>query len=162
MRQMMSVVVALVMLVGLATPANAGVVWCKGDPVIVLNNVVVDISSAIPLEYVPYVNGPVRYEITTPASVNHYVLVNDLGYNGKGSEVVFLDSDAEMEEEHIPVSVRVTIPLDTSRLAPGEKVPAELSIIVDDLTLISVMGTTDNTSTDVQINGLLNSIIDIL
>ena len=61
MRQMMLVAVALVLLVGVATPAHAGVVWCKGDPVVVLGNVIVDISSAIPLEYVDDVNGPVRY-----------------------------------------------------------------------------------------------------
>ena len=77
---------------------------------------------------------------------------------GHGSKVVFLDSNAEVKENGIPISVRVTIPIDKSRLAPGEKVPAELSIIVDDLTLISVMGTADSTSTDVAIEGLLNSI----
>lgn len=145
---------------GLAAPAQAGLAYCKVDPVIMLDGTVVDVTAGIPFKYVPLVNGPVQYEIAVPESVDRQLILNDLGYNGHGSIVTFVDTDAEVENGAIPTSMRVHVPIDTTRLAPGEVVPAELSITVDDLTLISVQGTTELTGTDVAVEGLLASLLD--
>jgi len=133
--------VVLFTLVSWAAPASAGMAWCKSDPVVTLNNAIVDVSVAIPLEYVPLVNGPVQYEIQTPVSTKRQVIVNDVGYNGHGSEVIFKDGSGTVKDGQIPTTVRVYIPIDKGRLAPGEVVPAELTVIADDVTVLVEQGT---------------------
>lgn len=49
---------------------EAGRLWCKTDPIVTLNNRIVSITVAIPVEYVLLVNGPVIIEIATPPSVD--------------------------------------------------------------------------------------------
>lgn len=153
------VVIVVGALLGLVTPAQADLVYCKVDPVIMLNGTIIDVTAGIPLRYVRFVNGPVQYEIAVPASVDRQLILNDLGYNGHGSVVTFVTTDAEAENGVIPTTMRVHVPIDTTRLAPGEVVPAELSITVDDLTLISVQGTHASTATDVDISGLLTDLL---
>lgn len=126
---------------GLAMPARADIRWCRTDPIITLNGAVVDISVAIPLEYVPLVNGPVQYEIQTPMSTKRQVILNDVGYNGHGSKVIFKDGSGTVQDGEIPTTVRVYIPIDKQRLAPGEVVPAELTVIDDDVTILVEQGT---------------------
>jgi hypothetical protein len=144
-------VVVMLALVAFVAPASADRIWCKNDPVVTLNGAVVDISSAIPLQYVPFVNGPVRYEIETPASTERRLILSDLGYNGYGSEVIFVDGSGTVQNGEIPTTVRVRIPIDKSRLAPGVVVPVELSIIEDDVTLTVTEGTSTMTLADVLV-----------
>jgi hypothetical protein len=158
MRRVASVLLAVLALVAFITPARADIMWCKTDPVITLNGAVVDISVAIPLEYVPLVNGPVRYEVKTPASTRRQLVVNDLGYNGYGSEVIFTNGNGTVQNGKIPTTVRVYVPIDESRLAPGDNVPAELTIIADDLSLVVTEGTSEMTAADtiIEESSLLN------
>ena len=135
------------------TPASAALAWCKSDPVVTLNGAVVDVSVAIPLEYVPLVNGPVQYEIQTPMSTKRQVIVNDVGYNGHGSKVIFKDGNGIVQDGQIPTTVRVHIPIDKGRLAPGEVVPAELSVIADDVTILVQQGTSSQVTVDTLITG---------
>ncbi len=140
-------------LVSWVAPASAALAWCKADPVVTLNGAIVDVSVAIPLEYVPLVNGPVHYEIYTPRSTKRQLIVNDLGYNGHGSKVIFKDGSGTVQDGHIPTTVRVHIPIDKERLAPGEVVPAELTLIADDLTLLVQQGTSFLVTVDRLITG---------
>ncbi len=136
---------------GLATPASAALGWCRADPVITLNDAVVDVSVAIPLKYTALVNGPVQYEIQTPMSTERHVILNDVGYNGYGSKVIFKDGSGTVQDGQIPTTVRVYIPIDKQRLAPGEVVPAELTIIADDVTVLVEQGT----SSQLTVNTLI-------
>lgn len=152
-------VIACIILVGLmlltgAQPASADVLWCKNDPLISIDGAIVDLSTSIPLKYVPLVNGPIRYEIKTPKTTSRKVILNDLGYNLHGSEVIFTDGNGTVNDGEVPVAVHVSIPIDKSHLAPGEVVPTELTIIVDNLTIMSVQGTTNKTTADFEIKGL--------
>ncbi len=49
--------------------------------------------------------------------------------------------------------MRVHIPIDKERLAPGEVVPAELTVIADDLTLLVQQGTSSEVTVDTLITG---------
>lgn len=150
-RIVVPVLVSLLVVLVVAGPVNAGM-WCKADPVISLNGAVVDISVAIPLEYVLLVNGPVVYEVRTPKSVDRQVVFNDLGF-GHGSEIVFTDGSGVVTDDQIPMRVRVHVPIDESKLAPGETVPAELTVI-DPLGGIHVVeGTSERTDLKVTIQG---------
>jgi len=155
-RFVVAVVVGALALVVDVAPASADLTWCKKDPVITLDGAVVDLSVAIPWEYVPLVNGPVRYEIQTPVVTKRHLILNDLGYNGYGSEVVFKDGSGTVQDGQVPTTVRVSIPIDKSRLAPGEVVPAELSVIADDVTLIVEDGTSSQLTIDTLITGRYN------
>ncbi len=141
---------------GVVTPASADLTWCKKDPVISLNGAVVDLSVAIPWKYVPLVNGPVRYEIQTPPTTDRKLVVNDLGYNGYGSEVVFKDGSGTVETREIPTTVRVYIPIDKKSLPPGEAVPAELSMITSNVKLIVKQDTSSHLTINTVITGLYN------
>ena len=74
---------------------EAGRLWCKADPVVTLDGRVVSISLAIPVDSLLMVDGPTRIEIRTPATVERYVVVNDVGFL-RGSVVVFTDSDEKV------------------------------------------------------------------
>ena len=49
--------------------------------------------------------------------------------------------------------MRVHIPIDKERLAPGEVVPAELTVIADDLTLLVQQGTSSEVRVGTLITG---------
>jgi hypothetical protein len=142
--------------------------------VVTLNEAVVDISVAIPLEYVELVNGPVRYAISTPPGTARSVILNDAGYNGYGSDVVFTDLECAddphcgVDDGKISTTVRVEIPLDRKKLAPGEIVPAELSVITTGDTVTTTVdvtvkdGTTNTLVVDTVITEPLSSTTDAL
>lgn len=147
------VVIVVGALLGLVAPASAALGWCRADPVVTLNNAIVDVSVAIPLEYTALVNGPIQYEIQTPMSTKRQVIVNDVGYNGHGSKVIFKDGSGTVQDGQIPTTIRVHIPIDKNHLAPGEVVPAELTVIADDVTLLVEQGTSSQLTVNTLITG---------
>jgi hypothetical protein len=143
----------------LPTSASAGVLWCRADPVVSLNATVVDVWVEIPLQYVLLVDGPVVYTIETPSSVDTALVLNDPGYNLQGSEVVFEENDdLAVSGKEFETRFSVTVPIDESRLDPGETVPARLSILVllggKLVKLTTVEDTTDGVTTTQWIKGL--------
>jgi hypothetical protein len=77
----------LLALLMVAAPAMAGRRWCAKDPIISVNGTQVQMWVAIPEEYVPYVSGPIKMTISTPASVTREVVFLDSGFNGYGEVV---------------------------------------------------------------------------
>jgi hypothetical protein len=61
---------------------------------------------------------------------------------------MFKDGSGTVQDGHSPTTVRVHIPIDKERLAPGEVVPAELTLIADDLTLLVQQGTSSQLTVD--------------
>ncbi len=151
-RFVIGTLVPLLAILSLTLPANAGLMWCKTDPVITLNNTIVDITTSIPLEYVPLVNGPVTYEVRTPKDTERHLILNDAGF-GSGSEVVFLDGAGTILNNEIPTKILVHVPIDTSRLAPKETVPVELMIIPANGAPLVVMGTSTSTTASLVVIG---------
>lgn len=98
-------------------------------------------------------NGPIQYEIQTPMSTKRQVILNDVGYNGHGSKVIFKDGSGTVQDGQIPTTVRVYIPIDKQRLAPGEVVPAELTVIDDDVTVLVEQGTSSQLTVNTVITG---------
>ncbi|CAA9380825.1 MAG: hypothetical protein AVDCRST_MAG93-9160 [uncultured Chloroflexia bacterium] len=158
MRRSRVVCCIVLTIVALLAPAraSAGVTWCRADPVVSLNGTLVDVWVEIPLEYVHLVNGPVTYDIHTHSSVRRALILNDLGFNVRGSRVRFADhEDLIVEDRQFETTFSVHVPVNTSRLAPGEKIPARLSILVvlgdQVLELGTAMGTTESVKTTVWI-----------
>jgi len=122
-----------------SAPAQAGgILWCKSDPVVSLNGRLVDITAALPLEYVLFVTGPTQIEIQTPPGVERFVVISDLGFNGHGTEVTFVDGGGVVEDGEIPTRIRVTVPIHLDR---DEQVPMEVTVWADDEFPLTVSGT---------------------
>jgi len=132
---------------------DAGRLWCKADPVVSLDDRLVSISLAIPIEYLLLVNGPTTIEIKTPKTVDRQLILNDLGFMGHGTVVTFVDGGGVVDGTQIPVHLTVRVPVDASRLSAGESVPIELTVLTDGLHLASGMGTAERTTMDLVIVG---------
>ncbi len=131
---------------------EAGRLWCKADPIVTLNNRIVSISLAIPLEYLLLVDGPTIIEITTPPEVDRRLIVNDVGFL-HGSIVRFKDGRGTVEDQRIPVRITASVSIDESRLAPGEIVPMEITVLTDDLLYETALGTTEKTTMKLVVYG---------
>src|SRR4051794_10857400 len=136
----------MVVVATLAQPRPAHALWCQSDPVFSLNLTVVDITVAIPLEYVPYVNGPVTYKLTTPASVNRLLIANDIGYNGYGVKVLYANRTGGINGKQFLTTVTVTVPIATTKLPIGTVVPTVLTVFPHNGSRIQVSGKAQSTA----------------
>lgn len=138
----------------LALPGRAALTWCKSDPIVRLDGTLVDITVGIPLEYESLVTGPVRIEVQTPESVERELVLSGPGFNGYPEEVRFSDNTGEVEDKQFPATIKVRMPVDKSRLAPGERVPVEVTILADNAPVpVIVEGTSDMTELEVTVTG---------
>jgi hypothetical protein len=119
-----------------------GTLWCKADPLVSLNGRVVDITVSVPLDYLLRVNGPTQIQIRTPAGVDRFVILNDLGFNLRGSTVTFVDGGV-VTNEAFPVEIRVTVPMN---LLPGEVAPMEVTVWPDNGLPTTVVATNVQTT----------------
>lgn len=69
-------------------PAAAGRGWCRSDPVLLIDGVLADLFSAVPLDSVLQVTGPTQIVITTPKDVTISLAIPGLGF-GRGEKVSF-------------------------------------------------------------------------
>lgn len=131
---------------------EAGRLWCKADPIVTLDNRIVSISLAIPLEYLLLVDGPTIIEITTPPSVDRRLIVNDIGFL-HGSIVIFKDGDGVVRDGQIPVEIRASVSINRAWLAPGESVPLQITVLTDRLLYATALGTTEQTTMNLVVRG---------
>ena len=123
---------------------EAGRLWCKADPVVSIDDRIVSISLAIPLEYLLLVDGPTIIEITVPESVDRLVVVNDVGFL-RGSIITFKHGGV-VQDGQIPVRIEASVSINDAALAPSEDVPLEIMALTDGLMLKTVRGTTKGTT----------------
>jgi hypothetical protein len=155
MRRIVHTLIPLLALLALAlpAPARAEVEWCKKDPVVRLNGTELQIWVAIPAQYQPLVNGPVQVEVGTPKGVRRELVYTDSGFNGYGEAVTFGDIKGSIKAGAFPTEIRVRVPIDGSRLAPGEVVPVQVEIIPDNAPAVSVLGTSNETTAKLIVIG---------
>ena len=135
-------------------PASAGWEWCQSDPIVRLNGTEVQIVVAIPDTAVALVNGPVDVKVNTPAGVTQTLALTDPGFNGYGEQVTFGALGGTVSADGtFPVSIRVRIPIDSSQLAPGEKVPVRVTISTSTGQTLVVAGNHTATGVDVLLQG---------
>lgn len=152
-RLALGTLVSVLMMAALATQASAGLLWCRSDPVVRLDGTLVDIVIAIPVDYVPAVNGATHFEVRTAKGATRELILNDVGYNGHGSEVVFTDGPGWVKDKKVPTSVRVHVPIDETKLAPGETVPVEVTVTPANGEQLVVVGTSELTTVDLTVLG---------
>lgn len=152
-RFVISTLLPIMAILALAVPADAGWIWCRTDPVVRLDGTLVDILIAIPVDYVPAVNGPTRFEIQTPRGVERELILNDVGYNGYGSEVVFTDGPGAVRDKEFPTTIKVQVPIDETKLGPDETVPLEVTVTPINGEQLVVLGDAELTTVRTTILG---------
>ena len=114
-----ALITTLVLVFVAVTPANAGLVWCKTDPIVRLNGQTVQVLVSIPDTYVSRVDGPTRVEIKTPQQVKRELLFVDDGFNGHGEDFSFSDiGDGYGTATGYRIKIKVTVPIETSNTVP--------------------------------------------
>jgi hypothetical protein len=92
------------------TPVQAGVGWCKSDPVVQIDGQLADIFVSAPPEAPLVVTGPTQIVVTHPVDVDAALILSDLGF-GKGEEVTFVASRSLRVRDHtIPLRIAVYVP----------------------------------------------------
>jgi hypothetical protein len=93
-----------------APEAGAYRTWCRSDPIVIIDGVLVDIFVAGPLEAYSLVTGPTEIVVSVPPGVDAWLVVSDIGF-GQGELVRFEESKAlKVRERGIDVKVEVFVP----------------------------------------------------
>src|SRR3954452_2126589 len=92
-RAALIVVAAVLYVVSGSSPAQAGVGWCKSDPVLNIGGHIADTFVSAPLTAPTQVTGPTQIIVTIPEGVNAALEVSDLGF-GYGEQVTVVSSPA--------------------------------------------------------------------
>ena len=113
--------------------ADAATAWCRTDPIVVINDVIVDIFVSAPLTAPLKVTGPTQVEVTVPVGVKAWTLLTDLGF-GRGEVVTYKQSDRlRVRNGVVEVKVRVYVPSrDSSMPVRVEFAPRILGILNPD------------------------------
>lgn len=118
----------------ISLPTLAGVGWCRADPIVRLNGADVQIWVAIPEQYKPLVDGPIKVTVKTPAGVTREVVLLDSGFNGHGEVVTFEDKlvGSVGQDGSFDIKVRVRVPMNLAGLPLGTLIPVEVETITED------------------------------
>lgn len=84
-----SLVLAIMATLLVALPANAGVGWCRADPIVQLGNDEYQVIVSIPESNVPQVVGSLDFIIISPRWMSQELLFVDAGFNNFGETVLF-------------------------------------------------------------------------
>jgi hypothetical protein len=110
-RHLLAFFVALVCAIVIASPASAGRVWCRQDPVFSVAGTQVNVDVAIWEEHVERVTGPVMVTLFVPEGVEAVLLWQEEGFNGFGEVVTIETSDRlRVTDRGVRIRVEVTVP----------------------------------------------------
>ena len=111
---------ALLTLSVAAAPASAGHGWCRSDPVLLIDNHIVDIWVTGPLLAPLKVTGPNQIVVTTPPGVDSYLILKTIGF-GRGEEVTLRTSNdlQRTAAGGVEVEVAVYVPARDSSMPVG-------------------------------------------
>jgi hypothetical protein len=88
-RLVVSILIPLLAVLTLVSPAYAGRTWCKTDPIIKVGDWLVDIQVGVDLFEGLEVNGDVRLRVTSPLPKE--VIVEGVGFNGHGFDIELIN-----------------------------------------------------------------------
>lgn len=103
-------VIAIVTL-GLAVPtANAGIGWCRTDPVVVIDGQIADIFVSARFDDLSKVTGPTEFVVGTPVGIDGQLAIATAGF-GYGEKVTFEEFPSlQVTAEGIELRIKVRVP----------------------------------------------------
>lgn len=148
-KRVMPFVIAFLLLVLIVFPAQAGLIWCQGDPVVSLDGTEVQIVLSIPEDKQDLVTGPIEVDIATPGSVSRELISTDSGFNGYGETVSFSELNMPKIGGLFLTQISAHIPVSSNSSA----IPVRMTITPDNGRTITVSGTANRTNALVFVQG---------
>ncbi|HEY7033814.1 MAG TPA: hypothetical protein VH482_20930 [Thermomicrobiales bacterium] len=91
-------------------PASASVMWCRSDPLVVIDGYLVDVFVSVPIDQLLKVSGATEIVITTPPDVNIALASPGIGF-GYGEHVTFAESPSlDVTGQGMQIRVKVLVP----------------------------------------------------
>jgi hypothetical protein len=104
-----SLVLLAFSLVGSSTAAASGM-WCRSDPVVVLNGYLVDVFVSVPVDQLPKVTGTTEIVVIHPPTVDVSLATPGVGF-GYGEDVTFEESPSlSVTSQGMEIRVKVLVP----------------------------------------------------
>ena len=96
---------------GLAVPtANAGIGWCRTDPVVVIDGQIADIFVSARFDDLTKVTGPTEIVVATPVGIDGQLAIATIGF-GYGEKVTFQESPSlQVTTEGIELRIKFRVP----------------------------------------------------
>jgi hypothetical protein len=148
-KRAMSFVIAFLLLGLLVFPAQAGLIWCQGDPIVNLDGTEVQIVVSIPEDKQHLVTGPIEVDIATPGSVSRDLIYTDSGFNGYGETVSFSDLNTPKFGNLFLTKISAHIPVSSG----GSAIPVQMTITPSNGKTTTVYGRANQTNAVVLIAG---------
>ncbi|CCF84899.1 hypothetical protein [Nitrolancea hollandica] len=148
-KRVMPFVIAFLLVGLIVFPAQAGLIWCQGDPVVSLNGTEVQIVVSIPEDKQQLVTGPIEVDIATPNSVNREVISTDDGFNGYGETVSFSNLKTPAIGNLFITQISAHIPVSSN----GSAIPVQMTITPSNGRTMTVRGTADGTNAVLLVHG---------
>ncbi len=111
-RWLVHVVLLATTILALAPPpsAAASVMWCRSDPLVVIDGYVVDIFVSIPVTDLLKVTGATEIVVTTPPNVSIVLASPGVGF-GHGEDVTFRESSSlDITRQGMEIRVKALVP----------------------------------------------------
>jgi hypothetical protein len=90
--------------------AAASVMWCRSDPLVIIDGYVVDVFVGIPVTDLPKVTGATEIVVTTPPGVGVALAAPGVGF-GYGEDVTFGELPSlDVDQEGMQIRVKVLVP----------------------------------------------------
>ncbi len=148
-KRVMPFVIAFLLMGLIVFPAQAGWIWCQGDPVVSLDGTEVQIVVSIPQDKQDLVTGPIEVDIATPNSVNRELISTDSGFNDFGETVSFSNLKVPKIGDRFLTKISASIPVSTN----GSTIPVQMTITPSNGRTMTVHGTANGTNAVVLVQG---------
>jgi hypothetical protein len=148
-KRVLPFVIAFLLMGIIVFPAQAGLIWCQGDPVVSLNGTEVQIVVSIPEDKQQFVTGPIEVDIATPSSVNRELISTDSGFNGYGETVSFSNLNTPKIGDRFLTKISARIPVSSN----GSAIPVQMTITPSNGRTMTVHGMANRTNAIMLVQG---------
>jgi hypothetical protein len=108
------VLAVLFLTLAVQNTANASVMWCRSDPVVVIDGYITDVFVSVPVDSLTQISGETRIVIVTPPDVSVRLATPGVGF-GFGEDVIFRESSSlEVGDSGMEIRVKVLVPAESS------------------------------------------------
>jgi hypothetical protein len=114
--------VALAFFLAGSSTASASVMWCRSDPLVVIDGYLVDVFVSVPIDQVLKVSGATEIIVTTPPGVDIALASPGVGF-GYGENMTFAESPAlHVTDQGMQIRAKVLVP------AAEDSVPVQVQL----------------------------------
>ena len=115
--RLMGVMLAALVFVIVASPADAGRRWCRADPTFNIAGTTTRVDVAVYEDLQAHVTGPIAVTLSVPAGTHVELMSVDSGFNGLGYAISVV-SDPRLKVTRQGIQVRFQVAVPSARIMP--------------------------------------------